>query len=226
MHETEIRPDVLERILTRRGRRHIHNRLDAARTALVVIDMQNAFVDPSSSTAVPVAREIVPTINRLAAAVRERGGTVVWVYTTFTHETVTDWSALFDGVYSAAFGESVIASLCEGSDGHALWAELDVHAADWKVSKDRFSAFLPGASDLDSRLQQARVDTVIICGTLTNVCCDSSARDAMMRNFHVVMVADGNAALTDADHNASLTALAQTFADVMSSDEVLARVRV
>ena len=223
MHKTEIRPDALERILTRRGRRHIHDRLHPDRTALVVIDMQNAFVDPSWQTAVPMAREIVPTINRLAETLRERGGVVVWVSTTFSSATVNDWSALFGGVYSAAFGETVIESLRKDSDGHALWNKLDVRDVDWRASKDRFSVFLPGASDLESRLRQINVDTVLICGTVTNVCCDASARDAMMRNLQVVMVADANVALTDADHNASLTALAQTFADVMNCDEVLAR---
>ncbi len=225
MHKTEIRPDVLARIMTRRGQLHIHDHLDTARTALVIIDMQRAFVHPDSPTVVPVAREIVPNINRLAAAVRERKGIVAWVYTTFTRETLNDWSVLFRGVYSAEFGEAVLAGLCADSDGHALWPDLDVRDDDWKVSKTRFSAFLPGASELDSRLRRAQIDTVILCGTLTNVCCDSSARDAMMRNFHVVMVSDANAALSDADHNASLTALAQAFTDVMNTDVVIERLR-
>jgi ureidoacrylate peracid hydrolase len=64
---------------------------------------------------------------------------------------------------------------------------------------------------------------VLITGTLTNVCCESSARDAMMRNFKTVMVHDANAALTDADHNNSLGALCQVFADVMSTDDAIAR---
>ncbi len=223
MHKTEIRRDVIDRILSRRGHLHIHNQLDPSRTALVVIDMQNAFVQPGLPSAVPVAREIVPNINRLAAALRKQGGTVVWVYTTFTPSNIKDWSVLFRGVYSTEFGDVTIASLCAGTDAHALWPELDVHDGDWQLSKNRFSAFLPGACDLEFRLRQAAIDTVLVGGTLTNVCCESSARDAMMRNFNVVMVTDGNAALADADHNASLTALAQTFADVMSTDEAIAR---
>ena len=70
-------------------------------------------------------------------------------------------------------------------------------------------------------LRDADIDTVVICGTVTNVCCESSARDALMRNFNVVTVADANAALTEADHNASLTALAQTFSDIMEVAEVI-----
>jgi len=64
---------------------------------------------------------------------------------------------------------------------------------------------------------------VLITGTLTNVCCESSARDAMMRNFRVVMVSDGNAALTQAEHDASLTALYLSFTDLMDTDMVIAR---
>ena len=226
MHKTQIRPDVIERILKRRGQLHIHDQIDSVHTALIVIDMQNAFVQPRLPSAVPVAREIVPNINRLANALRDHGGRVVWVYTTFTENTLNDWSAFFGGVYSNEFSKAVVSNLCAGAEGHALWPELDVKDQDWQISKNRFSAFLPGACELAQRLNQANIDTVLITGTLTNVCCESSARDALMCNFNVVMVSDGNAALSDADHNASMTALAQTFADVMSTAEVIDRLHL
>ena len=223
MHNTELRQDVIQRILQRRSRRHVHERLEAGRTALVVIDMQNAFLQPGLPSEVPVARAVVPNINRLATALRDAGGTVVWVYTSFGPDTLRDWSAFFGGVYSAEFSRRVVANLTPGAPGHGLWPGLDLQPGDWRAEKNRFSAFLPGACDLAPRLRRAGVDTVLIAGTLTNVCCESSARDALMQNFHVVMLADGNAALSDADHNASLNALAQTFADVMDCDEVRAR---
>ena len=89
------------------------------------------------------------------------------------------------------------------------------------VKKYRFSAFLPGASDLPARLRARGFDTVLITGTVTNVCCESSARDAMMSNFRVIMVSDGNAALTQAEHEASLTAFYLTFGDVMDTDMII-----
>lgn len=225
MHRTEIRQDVVQRILQRRGKLHIHEHFEPQRTALVVIDMQNAFVQPGLPSAVPVARAIVPNINRLAVSLRELGGTVVWVSTTFTTDTLNEWSAFFGGVYAADFSQQVIANLSAGAPGHALWSELDVRDHDWQADKSRFSAFLPGACDLEPRLRAAdpAIDTVLIAGTLTNVCCESSARDELMRNFNVVMISDANAALSDADHNASLSALAQTFADVMDSDTLIDR---
>jgi ureidoacrylate peracid hydrolase len=56
---------------------------------------------------------------------------------------------------------------------------------------------------------------------VTNVCCESTARDAMMLNFKTIMVSDGNAAVTDADHNASLCAFYLTFGDVMPTDMLI-----
>lgn len=222
MHRSEIRPDVMQRIVKRRGRAPIREHLAARSTALIVIDMQRAFVDESLPSTVAVAREIVPNINRLAAEFRRHGAPVVWVYTTFTDAIVRDWSAFFGGIYSSQFSDAVIGQLTAGSFGHGLYDGLAVHQSDRLVSKDRFSAFLPSACNLGEQLRELGVDTVVIGGTLTNVCCESSARDAMMHNFNVVMAADANAAQCDADHNASLTALAQTFADVMDVDQIIA----
>ncbi len=64
---------------------------------------------------------------------------------------------------------------------------------------------------------------MLITGTVTNICCESSARDAMMTNFRVVMVSDGNAAMTQAEHDASLIALYLTFSDLMDTDMIIER---
>ena len=114
-----------------------------------------------------------------------------------------------------------IASMTAGAIGHQLWPELDVQACDEIVEKTRFSAFIQGASGLEATLRGRGVDTVIITGTVTNVCCESTARDAMMRNFKTLMISDANAARSDAEHNAALTAFYVTFGDVMTTDEVI-----
>jgi ureidoacrylate peracid hydrolase len=118
--------------------------------------------------------------------------------------------------------QSRIDALVEGSFGQQLWPGMDVRPEDEIVRKLRYSAFFPGTSDLPDRLRARGFDTVLITGTLTNVCCESSARDAMMRNFRVVMVSDGNAALTQEEHDASLTALYLSFADLMDTDMIVA----
>lgn len=65
------------------------------------------------------------------------------------------------------------------------------------------------------------IDTVLIAGALTNVCCESSARDAMMLDYKVVMISDANATMTDAEHAASLNTFVMFFGDVLSTDEAM-----
>ena len=115
----------------------------------------------------------------------------------------------------------------EGAEGHPLWPDMEAEDGDIRSVKRRFSAFIQGSSDIEAQLRSRGIDTLAVTGTLTNVCCEATARDAMMRNFHVIMVADGNATYTDAIHNASLTSMSINFADVMTTDEVIgALVRV
>ena len=75
---------------------------------------------------------------------------------------------------------------------------------------------------LDAMLRARGIDTLIVVGTATNVCCESTARDAMMLNYKVFFVSDGNACRTDAEHNATLASLMAMFADVRSTDEMIA----
>ena len=112
--------------------------------------------------------------------------------------------------------------MAPGTKGYELWAGLDVKPNDLKIEKTRFSAFIQGASNLEAVLRSRGIDTVIITGTVTNVCCESTARDAMMRNFKTIMVTDANAAETDELHNASLSAFYLKFGDIMTTDMVIA----
>jgi ureidoacrylate peracid hydrolase len=221
MHSSELPGEIVERLRRRRGRLHIFEDLQPARTTLVVIDMQQSFVAPDAASAVPAAREIVPNINRLAAALRGAGGTVAWVQATYTREGPGYWPLFFDYMVSPEVSARILAGLSEGSPGHELWHELQLDARDLRVRKNRYSAFFPGASDLPSRLQERRIDTVLIAGTMTNVCCEASARDAMAAGFKTIVVADANAARSESEHVASLVTMAQFIGDVRSTDEVI-----
>jgi ureidoacrylate peracid hydrolase len=218
MHKLSIPQSVVDRVVARRGREHVYDDLDPGRTALVVVDMQNAFMLPGVAHALcPMAEKIVPNINRLAEAVRAAGGTVVWIKTTFKNDALESWSTYF-AMVTPQQGAKRIAALTADSKGHQLWDGLDVRPQDLTVEKNRFSAFIQGSSDLAEVLRSRGLDTVLITGTVTNVCCESTARDAMMVNFRTIMVTDGNAAVTDEDHNNSLCAFYLTFGDVMSTD--------
>jgi ureidoacrylate peracid hydrolase len=95
--------------------------------------------------------------------------------------------------------------------------------ADWLVKKNFYSAFIQGSSDLHDRLQAQGIDTVLIAGTATNVCCESTARDSMMLNYRTVMVSDACSAMSVQEHESCLSNFLFNFGDVQTTDEVLSR---
>lgn len=221
MHQVAIRPEIIERVLARRGRLHLYDRLDARRSALLVIDMQNAFVAPGAPIEVPGARTIVPAINRLASELRRRGVPVIWVL----HQNAgdgSDWTPFFDVFVRPENRGRAVQALSRGSELQHLWAELSVAPGDLRVTKNRYSALIAGASDLGTLLKQRGIDTLLIAGTKTNVCCECTARDAMMLDYKVVLLCDCTAALSDAEHLATLENVIQQFGDVMTADDALA----
>jgi len=217
MHNSYIPQDVIDRVVKRRGKAHIHEDLTPTKTAFIVVDMQNAFMPgPLAHAPCAMAPNIVPQINRLAQIVRDTGGIVVWIQTACTPGDKITWSNAHN-IVTHERAEKRFAALARGSDGYALSPLMDARPDDIYVEKHRFSAFIQGSSDLDAILREHGVDTVLIGGTVTNVCCESTARDAMMLNYKVVMVSDCNAADNDDEHNASLRAIYLTFGDVMDS---------
>ncbi|MGZ5805411.1 MAG: isochorismatase family protein [Xanthobacteraceae bacterium] len=218
MHPIELPQSVIDRIVSRRGRLHGFENIDSSRTALVIIDMQNVFCAPQAAVEVPLAREIVPNINQLAQATRDAGGLVAWVQMTIPRRE--DWALVVDNLLSKENAERVLSEIKPGSLGHKLWPAMQARPDDLYVAKNRFSAFLPSSSDIAEQLRRRDIDTVIIVGTLTNVCCESSARDAAMMDFKTFMISDANAALTDEAHLATMTSFIGSFGDVRSTDEM------
>ncbi|HEU4350938.1 MAG TPA: cysteine hydrolase [Burkholderiales bacterium] len=219
MHKVEIRAAIIERVVARRGRLHLFDSLDPKRTALLVIDMQNAFVAPGAPIEVPAAREIVAPTNRLAAELRRRGVTIVWV----AHENRADgrdWAGFFDAFVAPGRRAEAAAALAAGSPLQQLWPELAVQSDDLRVAKNRYSALITGS--LEKTLKDKGVDTLLLAGTKTNVCVECTARDAMMLDFKVVLVSDCTAALSDDEQRATLENVIQQFGDVRTAEEVLA----
>lgn len=221
MHNVTLPDELLRELAARRGRRRVFQGITPVRTSLVVVDMQNFFVAEDGYSFVPAARGIVPNINRLADALRAAGGAVVWIRTTLGTEGRRAWRTYFDNFVPAEQADARRAGLLPGNPLHEFWPALDIREDDVIVDKDRFSAFIGGASDLENTLRERGVDTLLITGTLTNVCCESTARDAMMRDFRVLMISDANAARTDEDHLAGLRTFVQVFGDVVSADEAI-----
>lgn len=202
----------------RRGRPHVFDSIMPAKSALVVIDLQRAFMDAGAPSHVAQAQTVVPNVNKLAAAMRTAGGRIVWVRATFDK---SGWPNFFDNMVNPALSGRILDALQDGAELHAIHEGLDVQPADMIVNKYRLSAFLPGACNLPILLRTAGIDTVLIAGCMTNVCCDSSARDAVMTDFKTIMVEDANATRTDEAHIAALTTFLQSFGDVRRTDEII-----
>jgi nicotinamidase-related amidase len=197
---------------SRRGRRHAYTRLTPAATALVVIDMVPFFAAESAT-----CQGIVPNINALAAALRGAGGLVAWVLPgPPRHPT-----------HHAGFYGETVAALYATSGGTGppatrLWPALNHAPADIFAEKSGASAFFPGNSSLPDDLAARAIDTVLIAGTVTNVCCESSARDASASGLRTILLADACAARTDAEHNAALHTIYRSFGDVRPAADILA----
>ena len=222
MHDYVIPESVKERAIRRKGRLHAIEAIDAVRAALVVVDMQNIFVGEGFPVEIPVSREIVPNINRTAAAVRAAGGRVIWIQTTATG-AMECWSNHFNYLLTSRNAGQRLTGLSEDSEGFKLYPGLDVLPADIRVKKITYSAMIPDTSNLNQVLAQNCLDTLLITGTATNVCCESTARDASMFNYRVIMLSDGNAAATAEEHAGTLNNFQIFFGDVMTTDEAIAR---
>ena len=198
---------------------NIWSTLDASKTAHLVVDMQNGFVAEGAPVEVPMARDVVEPINRLSRKVRDAGGKNVFLrFTTPDPDGPAAWPIFAErmlggiGAHRAAF--------TPGADYWQMWPDIEIAASDLVVDKHRFSGFTPGTSTLHDELRKFGIENLIISGTLTNCCCESTARDAMQLNYRVVMAVDACAALTDDAHAATLDSMALIFADLRNVDEI------
>lgn len=224
MHQFTMPQEYVKRVVARQGRAHVCETFDGPSTALVVVDMQNYFMIEPYQAACAVAREIVPNVNRLAAAVRGAGGKVVWVQNLAPWESEVSWSVVRE-MYGADKAKKRWESMQRDAHGFQLWPGLDVRDGDERVVKRRFSAFIQGSSNIENVLRDNGIKTLIVTGVATNVCCESTARDAMMLNYRSLMVSDGCAAATDAEHAATMGNFYLFFGDVQSTDEIIARLK-
>src|SRR5262249_41431257 len=147
-------------------------------------------------------------------------GTVFWIRAIYGDDAPRTWKTYMEFLSPEFLGD-MLNGLTEGNEGAELWHGMDAEPGDQDVIKGRFTALVQGWSDLGARCEKSGIDTLIITGTATNVCCESTARDAFMLSYRTLMVSDANATATDEGHNASLNALLSRFADVFTTDEVV-----
>jgi ureidoacrylate peracid hydrolase len=221
VHKIEITQQAIDISLRRRGAVQPFATIEPLKTALLVVDMQTGFIAPGAVAEIPVAREIVPNINRLANALRHAGGTVVWIVSTYGPGAERDWTTFFNFIITGEASDRFRLAFQEGKPEHALWRELDRRPEDLLISKNRLTPFADPIQELERLLRSRGVDMALIVGTVSNVCCECTARDAAMRNFKTIMISDANASRNDVEHNATLSIFLQAFGGVLSTDEAV-----
>jgi ureidoacrylate peracid hydrolase len=225
MHKHNIDEWFLNKAkLLRGGRLNAHESLDAAKTALVVVDMQNYFVQDGMPAAAPIAKAIAPNINRLAQATRAAGGIVIWIQTEALIEQPDDWANRREATSVEGWSRRQTLLAKDGA-GYPIYETCEVLPEDKTAIKVRYSAFIPYPSELDTLLKENGIDTLLITGVATSTCCESTARDAAMWGYRTIMVSDGNADQTDALHNHALGKFLVTFGDVQSTDDLIEKLQ-
>jgi nicotinamidase-related amidase len=197
--------------------------IDPARTALVAIDMQNVFMEPDEVFGNPNTLDIVEPVNLAARTLRDAGAKIIWTRQTVSHEPPLAMPAWQYDLSIPSVRRAVDAMIA-GTRSHAIHAAMDVRSADIVVDKYRYSAFMCPAGGLKSRLGALDVDTLVIAGTLTNCCCESTARDGNMMGYKIVFLSDATSTNTDAEHNAALLNIRLLFGDVRSAGELAAMI--
>jgi nicotinamidase-related amidase len=186
-------------------------RLRSAASALLVVDMQRFFLDPALPTFTCGGAAIVPTVKRLVGAFRRAGRPVI--FTRHVHHP--------GDLDSGIMGWWWQGKCLEGSPESEIDPELAAGPGEKVVFKHRYSAFYN--TDLETVLRCLKVEDLVVTGVMTNMCCESTARDAYYRDYRVFVPADGTGTINEEMHLASLLNLAYGFALVTTGDAIVAQ---
>ncbi len=196
--------------------------IEGGTTALLVVDMQRAFLDPGAAIEVPDGRLIVNNINKIAMVLRKKRGTVIFLRY-LVNEDVGMLTYFERRSYLGKDRESPLKALQRNHPQFELCPALDVRDTDIVMDKTRYSAVL--GSNIVDVLKAKGIKNVIITGVTTDVCAGNTAEDLMQMDFHVVVVWDGTAALDRLEHELYLARIFGLYGDVMPTEEVLMRLR-
>ena len=194
--------------------------INPTETALVVVDMQNFYLLNGSTNYCPFALEIVSNINLLAGTLRDAGAPVIWLRNILMNKDLKDWSSFYSHLTKEKL-DYRRAELSKDGLGFQLFDNLDVRSSDKKINKSRFSAFSKGSSNIEKVLGEHGIELLVICGVVTNVCVESTVRDAMMLNYDVLVAEDSCAASNPKAHEASINSMYTHFADVMLTADII-----
>ena len=185
--------------------------LNVAASALLVIDMQRFFLDATSPTFTCGGLAILPTVKRLMDAFRRAGRPVI--FSRHVHHP--------GDLDSGIMGWWWKGKCVEGSPESEVHPDLAPMPGEKVVLKHRYSAFYN--TDLETVLRCLKVEDLVVSGIMTNMCCESTARDAYYRDYRVFVPADGTGTISEEMHLASLLNLAFGFAFVTTCEKIVAQ---
>ena len=185
--------------------------LNAGSSALLVVDMQVFFLDPASPTFTCGGEAILPNVQNLLHAFRQAGRPVI--FTRHVHHP--------DHLDSGIMGWWWEGMCLEGSPESEVHPALAPLPGEKQVLKHRYSAFYN--TDLETVLRCLKVEDLVITGVMTNLCCESTARDAYFRDHRVFFLADGTGSVSEELHLATLLNLAFGFAYVTTTETILSQ---
>jgi biuret amidohydrolase len=198
---------------------------DPKKVALLVIDMENDFVRPGAPMQVPMAYDMVPNVKMLLDVCREKGTTII--YTTHVHGKDRGDMGLMADFWEPIGNQT---ALVDGTEGVEILKELTPKEGELVIKKHRYSAFYN--TNLETQLRNRGIETLIITGTVTNMCCESTARDAQFRDYNVIFVSDATGTMDHPDLGAgsmtaeevqksTLTSLSLCIAEIASTQAVI-----
>lgn len=183
--------------------------LNVERSALLVIDMQNFFLDPSSSAFLCAGQAILPGLKKMIGCARK--AQIPVIYTAHVHHR----GGLDAGILSWWWKEMCI----EGTRESRIHPQIAPEPDEKIIYKHRYSAFFD--TDLETILRCMKIEDLIISGVMTNICCESTTRDAYFRDYRTFFLADATAASTEEMHLASMLNLAYGFSYVTTVAEII-----
>jgi ureidoacrylate peracid hydrolase len=189
-------------------------RLDMERSALLVIDMQKFFLDPSSPTFTCGGQAVMPTISRLVKAFRDNNRPVI--YTCHVHKADGSDAGIMKWWWEGMCVEGTPESLVHSSIAPCPSEKI--------IYKHRYSAFYN--TDLETVLRGLKIEDLVISGIMTNMCCESTARDAYYRDYRVFFLADATGSVTEEMHLSTLLNVAFGFAYVATAEEILEKMNI
>ncbi len=193
--------------------------IDPKKTALLVIDMQKGFVEEGAFLEVSAARRMLPDLQPLISACREKS--IPIIFTRMSHQYIR--STIYPDLWPDHFKEDGTPILVPGAREFELIESLKVEKGDILLDKDRYSAFF--GTPLDLILKEKAIDTVMITGLASNVCCESTAREGFFLNYRVIFVDDCNVTLNEEMHRWAVENIRMVFGYVLSSGQIIQKLQ-